>query len=149
MDRWIACRAGEWSIANALPLREDAGKREIHRAVGARACHASDHLARALELPWSRRHALSIGKRHSVNSTSIFRAGLKSASRVDAILNGVEAGKADHWKLDSEGGAQATSQKSRYLKTAIIMALWPLSKKVSPRSHERSNPRPAPSRRHA
>jgi len=43
--------------------------------------------------------------------------------KVDAILSGVEAGKADRLKLDSEGGAQATSPKSRYLKTAISMGM--------------------------
>ncbi|MGH9691582.1 MAG: hypothetical protein ACRD4C_10955 [Candidatus Acidiferrales bacterium] len=63
------------------------------------------------------------GSATSVNSTSIFRAGLKSASRVDAILNAVEAGKGDHWKLDSEGAAQATSPKSKCLKAAISMGM--------------------------
>jgi hypothetical protein len=43
--------------------------------------------------------------------------------KVDAVLNGVEAGKADNLKLDSEGGAQATSPKSRYLKTGISLAM--------------------------
>jgi len=43
--------------------------------------------------------------------------------RVDAVLNGVEAGKADNLKLDSEGGAQATSPKSRYLQTGISLAM--------------------------
>ena len=43
--------------------------------------------------------------------------------KVDALLNGVEAKKADNLKLDSEGGAQATTSKTRYLKTAISMAM--------------------------
>ncbi len=47
--------------------------------------------------------------------------------KVDAVLNGVEASKADHLKLDSEGGAQATSPKSRYLKTGIAMGMAAVS----------------------
>jgi hypothetical protein len=43
--------------------------------------------------------------------------------RVDAVLNGIEASKTDNLKLDSEGGAQATSPKSRYLKTAVAMGI--------------------------
>jgi hypothetical protein len=43
--------------------------------------------------------------------------------KIDAVLSGVEAGKADNLKLDSEGGAQATSPKSRYLKTAISIGI--------------------------
>jgi hypothetical protein len=47
--------------------------------------------------------------------------------KVDAVLNGVEAGKADNLKLDSEGGAQATSPKSRYLKTGIALGIAAIS----------------------
>jgi hypothetical protein len=47
--------------------------------------------------------------------------------KVDAVLNGVEAGRADNLKLDSEGGAQANSPKSRYLKTAAAMGMAAVS----------------------
>lgn len=47
--------------------------------------------------------------------------------KVDTVLSGVEASKADNLKLDSEGGAQATSPKSRYLKTAISMGMAAVS----------------------
>lgn len=39
------------------------------------------------------------------------------------MLSGVEAGKTDNLKLDSEGGAQATSPKSRYWQTGIAMGM--------------------------
>ena len=47
--------------------------------------------------------------------------------KVDTVLSGVEASKADNLKLDSEGGAQASSPKSRYLKTAISMGMAAVS----------------------
>ena len=47
--------------------------------------------------------------------------------KIDAVLSGVEAGKADNLKLDSEGGAQATSPKSRYLKTGISIGMAVIS----------------------
>jgi hypothetical protein len=47
--------------------------------------------------------------------------------KAEAVLNGVEAGKADNLKLDSEGGAQATSPKSRYLQTGISLAMAAVS----------------------
>jgi hypothetical protein len=43
--------------------------------------------------------------------------------KVDAILQGVEAGKQDAVKLDTEGGAQASTPKTRYLSTAVSIAL--------------------------
>jgi hypothetical protein len=43
--------------------------------------------------------------------------------KVEATLAGVEAGKAGNLKLDSEGGAQATTSRSRYLATAISVSL--------------------------
>ncbi len=43
--------------------------------------------------------------------------------KVEASLAGVEAAKADNVKLDSEGGAQATSPKTRYLNAAISIGL--------------------------
>jgi hypothetical protein len=47
--------------------------------------------------------------------------------RVDANLEGVQANQADHVKLDAEGGAQATSPKTRYLSTAISVGLAAMS----------------------
>lgn len=47
--------------------------------------------------------------------------------KIDAVLSGVEAGKTDHLKLDSEGGAQATSPKSRYLQTGIALGMAAVS----------------------
>jgi hypothetical protein len=38
-------------------------------------------------------------------------------------LEGVQAGKDQHVKLDSEGGAEATSPKTRYLSTGVSLAL--------------------------
>ncbi|MGO9589174.1 MAG: hypothetical protein ACLP3K_03895 [Candidatus Acidiferrales bacterium] len=43
--------------------------------------------------------------------------------KVEASLAGVEAAKADNVKLDSEGGAHATSPKTRYLNAAISIGL--------------------------
>jgi hypothetical protein len=47
--------------------------------------------------------------------------------KVEAVLSSVEVGKADNLKLDSEGGTQATSTKSRYLKTTISMGIAAVS----------------------
>lgn len=47
--------------------------------------------------------------------------------KVNAVLAGVQAGKADNLKLDSEGGAQATSPKTRYLQTGIAIGLAALA----------------------
>ena len=49
------------------------------------------------------------------------------SEKVNALLNGVEAKKADNLKLDSEGGAQAATPKTRYLKTAISMGMAAVS----------------------
>ncbi len=43
--------------------------------------------------------------------------------KVEASLAGVQTGKTQGLKLDAEGGAQATSPKSRYLDTAIAVTL--------------------------
>ena len=43
--------------------------------------------------------------------------------KVEATLEGVQAGKNDNVKLDSEGGAEATTPKTRYLTTGISLAL--------------------------
>lgn len=47
--------------------------------------------------------------------------------KVNATLEGVQAGKADDLKLDSEGGAEAQSPKTRYLQTGIAIGLAALS----------------------
>jgi hypothetical protein len=47
--------------------------------------------------------------------------------KVSAVLSGVQAGKTENLKLDSEGGAQATSPKSRYLQTGISLGLAAVS----------------------
>ncbi len=47
--------------------------------------------------------------------------------KVVASLEGVQADKAGHVKLDSEGGAQATSPKTRYLSASISIGLAALS----------------------
>jgi len=43
--------------------------------------------------------------------------------KVNAVLAGVNAAKADNVELDTEGGAQATASKTRYLSTAFTVAL--------------------------
>jgi hypothetical protein len=43
--------------------------------------------------------------------------------KVEATLEGVQSGKAGNVKLDSEGGAEATTPKSRYLATALSLTL--------------------------
>jgi hypothetical protein len=47
--------------------------------------------------------------------------------KVSTVLTGVQAGKTDHLKLDSEGGARAISPKSRYLETGIALGLAAVS----------------------
>ncbi len=46
-----------------------------------------------------------------------------TAQRIVASLEGVESGKDSHVKLDSEGGAEASSPRTRYISTAISLAL--------------------------
>ena len=43
--------------------------------------------------------------------------------KVDAILQGVQSGKTDAVQLDTEGGAEASTPKTRYLSTAVSIAL--------------------------
>jgi hypothetical protein len=43
--------------------------------------------------------------------------------KVDAILQGIQAGKTDAVELDTEGGAHASTPKTRYLSTAVSVAL--------------------------
>src|SRR5450759_4241288 len=47
--------------------------------------------------------------------------------KVAATLEGVQAGKDANVKLDSEGGAEATTSKSRYLGTAVSLGLAMMS----------------------
>jgi hypothetical protein len=47
--------------------------------------------------------------------------------KVSTVLTGVQAGKTDHLKLDSEGGARAISPKTRYLQTGIALGLAAVS----------------------
>jgi len=47
--------------------------------------------------------------------------------KVNAVLAGVQAGKADNLKLDSEGGAEAASPKTRYLQSGIAIGLAALA----------------------
>jgi hypothetical protein len=53
--------------------------------------------------------------------------------KVEASLEGVEVAKGEHLKLDAEGGAQVTTPRTRYLTTAIAVAL--ASSSLSP-DHE-------------
>jgi hypothetical protein len=43
--------------------------------------------------------------------------------KVEASLEGVEVAKGEHLSLDSEGGAQVTTPRTRYLTTAVAVAL--------------------------
>jgi hypothetical protein len=45
------------------------------------------------------------------------------AQKIVASLESVQAGKDDHVKLDSEGGAEANTPKARYLSTALSLAM--------------------------
>jgi hypothetical protein len=45
------------------------------------------------------------------------------AKKVEATLEGVQSGKDANVKLDSEGGAEATTPKTRYLATAVSLSL--------------------------
>jgi hypothetical protein len=47
--------------------------------------------------------------------------------KVDAVLQGVQAGRAEDLKLDAEGGAQATTPKTRYLMTALSLGMAAVS----------------------
>jgi hypothetical protein len=45
------------------------------------------------------------------------------AQKVDAVLQGVETAKAEQVQMDDEGGARATTPKSRYLTTGLSLLL--------------------------
>jgi hypothetical protein len=52
--------------------------------------------------------------------------------KVQAALVGVQAGKDGNVKLDSEGGAEATNAKSRYLTTAVSLGLAAVAARGDP-----------------
>jgi hypothetical protein len=55
--------------------------------------------------------------------------------KVEASLAGVQAGKGQDVKLDSEGGAGANSPRTRYLTTAVAVALAFVSARGDPDAH--------------
>ena len=55
--------------------------------------------------------------------------------KVEASLAGVQAGKGEDVTLDSEGGAEANSPKTRYLTTAVAVALAFVSARGDPDAH--------------
>ena len=71
------------------------------------------------------RHMSRNGELRFVFHDLVLPSGLDQ--QVSAVLAGVQAGKTDNLKLDSEGGAQATSPKSRYLQTGIALGLAAVS----------------------
>jgi hypothetical protein len=44
-------------------------------------------------------------------------------SKVEAMLQGVQSGRADNLQLDAEGGAEAKTSKTRYLRSGIAVGL--------------------------
>jgi hypothetical protein len=71
------------------------------------------------------RHMSHNGQLRFVFHDLVLPSGLDE--KVNAVLSGVQAGKADNLKLDSEGGAHATSPKTRYLQSGIAIGLAALS----------------------
>jgi len=67
------------------------------------------------------RHLNHNGQLRFVFHDLVLPSGLDQ--KVDAILQGVQAGNADAVKLDTEGGAEASTPKTRYLSTAVAVAL--------------------------
>ncbi len=55
--------------------------------------------------------------------------------KVEATLEGVQAGKSSNVNLDSEGGAEATTPKTRYLATGFSLALAAASAHTDPDEH--------------
>jgi type IV secretory pathway VirB10-like protein len=45
------------------------------------------------------------------------------ASKVEAVVQGVQSGRADNLQLDSEGGAETKTSKTRYLRSGIAVGL--------------------------
>ena len=71
------------------------------------------------------RHLSRNGQLRFVFHDLVLPSGLDQ--KVSTVLTGVQAGKTDHLKLDSEGGARTTSPKSRYLQTGIALGLAAVS----------------------
>lgn len=71
------------------------------------------------------RHLSRNGQLRFVFHDLVLPSGLDQ--KVSTVLTGVQAGKTDNLKLDSEGGARATSPKSRYLQTGIALGLAAVS----------------------
>jgi len=60
--------------------------------------------------------------------------------KVEATLAGVQSGKDANVKLDAEGGAEATTSKTRYLNTAVSLALAAASTRTDEDSPGASSP---------
>jgi hypothetical protein len=58
------------------------------------------------------------------------------AQHMEASLEGVDVAKGEHLQLDSEGGAQVTTPKTRYLSTAISVMLATSSMDGHERDHD-------------
>jgi hypothetical protein len=71
------------------------------------------------------RHMSRNGQLRFVFHDLVLPSGLDQ--KVSTVLTGVQAGKTDNLKLDSEGGARAISPKSRYLQTGIALGLAAVS----------------------
>ncbi len=71
------------------------------------------------------RHMSRNGELRFVFHDLVLPSGLDQ--KVSTVLTGIQAGKTHNLKLDSEGGAQATSPKSRYLQTGIALGLAAVS----------------------
>ena len=71
------------------------------------------------------RHMSRNGQLRFVFHELVLPNGLEQ--KVSTVLAGVQAGKTDNLKLDSEGGARTTSPKSRYLQTGIALGLAAVS----------------------
>jgi hypothetical protein len=71
------------------------------------------------------RHMSRNGQLRFVFHDLVLPSGLDQ--KVSTVLAGVQADKAANLELDSEGGAQTTSPKSRYLQTGIALGLAAVS----------------------
>jgi hypothetical protein len=71
------------------------------------------------------RHLSRSGQLRFVFHDLVLPNGLEQ--KVSTVLAGVQAGKGDNLKLDSEGGARTISPKSRYLQTGIALGLAAVS----------------------
>ena len=71
------------------------------------------------------RHLSRNGQLRMVFHDLILPDGLDQ--KVDAILEGIQAGKDQNLRLDSEGGAEATPPKTRFLATTVAVGLGAIS----------------------